>query len=138
MIQIKRTESIKFFQTLILQNIPFLPYFHSHSSKLILVTGKKRRKVDENVFHVTSNILKKHGGARLVVSIEKAGVPCAGAFSNGIGMLTSGWRGASFLVISQREEVTVPISYKRFSANCLHYVQLSARMKEDIFSGEGG
>lgn len=57
-----------------------------------------------------------------------------GAFSNGIGMLTSGWRSASSLVISRWEEVTVPISYKRFSANCLHYVQLSARMKEDVFS----
>lgn len=59
------------------------------------------------------------------------------AFSNGIGMLTSGWRSASSLVINQWEEVTVPISYKRFSANCLHYVQLSARMKEDVFSTRG-
>lgn len=48
-------------------------------------------------------------------------------------MLTSGWRSASSLVISRWEEVTVPISYKRFSANCLYYVQLSARMKEDVF-----
>lgn len=71
--------------------------------------------------------------APLVSSGQKTRVLRGGAFSNGIGMLTSGWRSASSLVISRWEEVTVPISYKRFSANCLYYVQLSARMKEDVF-----
>lgn len=96
------------------------------------------RNLTKELLKGCENTVKRGGGEEengtaCFLRGQKTRVLRGGAFSNGIGMLTSGWRSASSLVISRWEEVTVPISYKRFSANCLYYVQLSARMKEDVF-----